>query len=277
MKFKLRKKPLFVVVAFAVVALSGCATNGQFDVTNPLGTITKPPHTHEAIAATPITIFVPSDPNIRAGTGTQIVRDIRLEPWSVTAMPGAMYYRLFVENNSGNSLQVEARVDNGVVGSGLIYDVNYAVKQMRDGYEVVFTPVDKETYQQGLVGKFPVPNFTLDNLRTYLTSFKVYYEFDINSKYNPDSVYANFARLVQVQNFRAGERDPITNKIYKNWFISSVDGKKFRYVLQTYPYHNGTKAVIYASVPPIENSNGIYDYGTSIRDIRKQITTVANN
>lgn len=277
MKFALHKRTLWVAATIVLTALSGCASNGQFDVTNPLGTITQPPHTHEAIATTPITVFVPSDSNIRAGAGTQIVRDIRLEPWNLTAMPGAMYYRMFVKNNTGSSLQVEARVDNGVAGSGLIYDVNYTVKQMRDGYEVVFTPVEKETYQQGLIGKFPVPNFTLENLRSYLTSFNIYYEFDINSQYNPESVYANFARLAQVQNFAAGERDPITNKIYKNWFVSSVDGKKFRYVLQTYPYHNGTKAVVYASVPPVENSNGVFDYAESIRDIRKQVTDIATN
>lgn len=270
---KLQKKYLPAIIVVSASMLSGCASTGQ---TGDLPDMFSPPN-RENISAQPITIFVPNDKNIHDGYGVPIVRDIHLNTWSRMVIQGGLYYRLLIKNNSGRSFQVESRTDNGAAGSGIIYTINYTIKQLPDGYDVIFTPTEKETYQQGLFGKFSIPNFSLYDLTEYLTSGQLYYEFDVNSKYNPDSVYANFVRLVKTQDHGSGERDPITGKIFKNWFVSSVDGKSFRYALQTYPYHDGTKVVIYASVPAIKNKNGVYDYSEAIKKIREQVTDVANN
>lgn len=255
-----------ILLCSTLFSLSGCEQLEQ---------VVRPAENVATISAPSLTISVPNDTGI-VQNGNGLVRDIQLDSFYSTLMPGA-YQRTRIQDKTLSSFVVHVRTDNGTSGSGIKYTVNYTVNENAKGYSVLFQPVQVATYQQGLIGKFPVPNFTPENLSTYLKSFSIHYKIEINSKYNSDSVYANFERLAKKQAFDTGETDPVTGKIYKNWFITNYKGKPVRYVVQTYPYQNGSKSVIYVALPASETSPGNVDFQTVIKEVKSQLSDIANS
>lgn len=228
-----------------------------------------------------LTLKVPNDPGIqerpRANYSTVIVRDIGYDSRSATIMANAMYNRILNESLTPNSFVVHARTDNGVAGSGVRYGVGFTVHESGSGYSVVLKPSTRSTYQTGLIGKFPVPNFVDSDLRNYLTSLQLVYRFEVDSAYNSESVTSNFLRRAKSLTDKQGWADPVTGKIYSTHFVSRLRGKDLLYTVQVYPYRNGSKAVINAIVPGVETSADTVDFGILIQEARTMLEDIAKS
>lgn len=265
-----KKELALAVVSFsALFMLAGCATNPIAQALSP-GMDTMP------VQIAPITMIVPNDPGILNRDRPGLVRDIRLDELNRSVMPNAMYVRILNQDNTGTAFTVHARTDNGIAGSGVKYRVQYGVAENKDGYSVAFRPTERSTYQQGLVGKFPLPDFGDRELLSHLTSFSIHYKFEIDSSFNTESVYANFARLATPRQFVRGETDPVTGKIYKNWYVINYKGRQVRYIVETYPYRNGSKCVVFIALPAVETGNNVVDFRQIITDLRKSLAAIAN-
>lgn len=266
------KNKISGVIILAGLLASGASHAGLFDA------IMKPPETTTVLNTDPVTVVVPNDPDIRHGSLTNPLRDL-VEPDNalIKTVPRAEYYGIRKQDFTDGSFIVHIRTSNGVAGSGLKYTVKYNVADTKDGYKLTYQPVSVASYQQGLIGKYPVPTFPVDNLRQYLEKSYILYQFDVNSQYNSDSVYANFRRMARTAYYARGHRDPITGKIYQNWFVDYVRGTPIKYTMEAFPYHNGSKAVIYASIPAIETSPGVVDYGLTINNFKHDIERIVNN
>jgi hypothetical protein len=266
-----------------VASLAACGT------TNPLqqatqeimGALTSDAGRADVSNEQPVILKIPNDPGIQqrkvAAYSTVIVRDVGYDNRSVQVTPNAKYYRLNYENLTPNSFVVHARTDNGMAGSGVKYDVNFKVQESPTGYQVAFQPMTRNSYQQGLIGKFPVPNFNDADLRAQLTSLQVVYRFEVDSPYNSESVTANFMRRAQPVTSRQGWADPVTGKIYSSYYVSSLHGKDMVYIAQVYPYHNGAKAVITAVITGVETSPNTVDFGVLIKDARHMLEDIAKS
>lgn len=266
MKTKLKK-----IIAIATVGLltCGCASNGA----NILSTEGE----QVAVNPSPLKVIVPEDEHILRTNDKAIVGDLVLRNYSLEFMPGAVYGRVFVENKSPTNFVVHSRIDNGVAGSGVKYTVDYTLTPLGKGYEVTFVPKTRSTYQQGLIGKFPAPPFNDNSLRSYLKEFTLRYKFEIDTQYGSDSIMANFIRTGKVRNSSAGWKDPITNKIYTQYFILDYAGKQANYTVEVYPYRNGSKAVINMELPVVETSPSVVDFTRIIGDLRKQLTSIVQS
>jgi hypothetical protein len=67
------------------------------------------------------------------------------------------------------------------------YTVRYQITNNADGgYAVEYTPLDRGSYQQGLIGKYPVPEFSDADLRNHLLDNGIAYKFEINTDYPPE-------------------------------------------------------------------------------------------
>jgi hypothetical protein len=270
-----------LLIASAVAALAGCASNplpqafAEFQAGVTSNTSPQP------VNVAPIVLKVPNDPGIKtrqpAPYSTVIARDIGFDSRSLTVSPNAKYHRVLNELLTPSSFVIHARTDNGVAGSGIKYLVNYDVQESPQGYQVKFTPQSRTSYQTGLIGKFPLPDFDEPQLRSYLTSLQLVYRFEIDSPFNSESVMSNFLRLAKPKVHSQGWADPITGKSYGRYFISEVRGKSFQYVVEVYPYRNGSKVVISAIVPGVETSAQTVDFAILINEARQTLESIAKS
>lgn len=142
---------------------------------------------------------------------------------------------------------------------------------------MTFTPTDRGTYQQGLIGKFPVPDFSDSDLAAYLHNSELHYKFEVNSPYPSEAVFANFERLASPIANQTDERDQMTGKVFAERFHIPYGGGDIHFNLETYPYHNGSKAVIYAAVPATETAPGEVDFAVLLADVKRRLEMIAKD
>lgn len=119
-----------------------------------------------------------------------------------------------------------------------------------------------------------MPTFTEQELKTFYLSAWLPYQTEINSEFSPDSVYANFVRLLTPRARREGERDRVTGKIYKHEFFAGLRGAQIPFVIETFPYRNGSKVVVNASLPTLETSPGQCDFRALVREFQQRLQGV---
>lgn len=185
------------------------------------------------------------------------------------------FTRILIEAPQGNSFVVHGRRDNGAAGSGIKYRFQYGVGDEPNSYVVTLKPVTREVYQQGISGKLPVPNFPLTDATQVLTNVSIVYTFEIDSPYPSDAVTANFIRSQAVQPIREGYRDPLTGKIISTAFQTADAMAAF--TVNTYPYHNGSKAVITALVHGKLTSPGMVDFNVLTDQLRTTVNSIVKS
>lgn len=254
--------PLTLRIGLFLVALSiaGCVTTGSNNPSEPI-----------QLQEAPITYRIPFAQGLVRTPG--LLKDLRLPSMS-NYVGGGRYERLLYENMTPSTFVVHRRVDNGEAGSGIKYNVDYSLVESSQGYVITLHPKQYSTYQQGLIGKFPVPRFGQRELHDTLTSGSIHYKFEVDSPFSPESTFANFRRLLKREIFRPGEKDPVTGKIFQDRFVSIHRGKQVSYVVEHYPYRNGSKILVWAIIPAAETSVNVVDYEILIREIEAKVREV---
>jgi hypothetical protein len=231
------------------------------------------------VTVAPLTIIVPADAGIQH-TAQGLVRDIGVqERWVPVYKNGvAMSYVVRNEQTRPTDFVVHARVSNGTAGSGVKYTVAYEIKDNADGgYSATFTPRDRGSYQQGLIGKYPVPDFGDNELHDYLLDFGLLYKFEVESPYPTEAVNGNFVRMAKASPPRPGEAEAIGGRIFQNRFAIPFGNKSLRFAIEIYPYHSGSKVVAYARVPALETAPGVADYAVLLADAKRQLERIAKD
>jgi hypothetical protein len=273
-------KKLLVLLAVAGVSIivTGCVTNPSQGGIVQGGGILSTDGDVTPINYPPLKIVVPGDSGIVRPAGNAVVGDLVISNYSTTFIRNAHYGRVFIDKKLPDSFTVHSRVDNGTAGSGVKYKVGYKTTPSTDGgYSVDFNPESRSEYQQGLIGKFPVPPFNETALRNYLKSFTLRYKFEIDTEYGSDAIMANFMRMGIVKNQAAGFADPVTGKIYKQYFQINYAGTTANYTVQVFPYRKGSKAVVNMELPVVETSANTVEFERIISDLRKQLTTIVQS
>lgn len=101
---------------------------------------------------------------------------------------------------------------------------------------------------------------------------------DINSKYEANSIYANFKRLAGTYNWHSyygnSDKEKLTEVKKENSFNLKVNGKYIPLHVEVYPYRNGSKVQYEAYIPYTISSNG--SASLSKIDIEKLKSEIAN-
>lgn len=158
-----------------------------------------------------------------------------------------------------NSFIVHRRIDNGVAGSGIKYLVRYDINQEDNGYSVTMKPTQSTAYQEGLIGKFDVPDFTPNNLQDAIRNGSVFFKFEIDSKYGVDSVATKFKRL--------------SKKGSRGNFITNRD-KEVPFQFKAEPYRNGSKVIIEVVIFAAETSKNTFDFGILEKEIKAKLIAI---
>lgn len=244
------------------------------------GILSTTPENYSPVSVPSVTIKVPNDPGILRTTKQGMIRDLgTLDEWDSFYRDNVqMNYAVRSEDANESKFTVHARVSNGTAGSGVKYSVGFTVTDNGNGaYSVTYTPLERGTYQQGLFGKFSVPNFTDNDLVSYLRSGGLHYKFEVNTSYPSDSVFANFERLANPRDFQYGQTDPVTGKIFKKRYQISYGASQINFTLEAYPYRNGSKAVVYTIVPATETAPGEVDYAVILSDVKHLLEKIAQD
>jgi len=249
-----------VIMLLCLVAVSGCA-----------GLTPRPAQNVQLNNPQIITIIIPNDKMVDSRKITQLNFDRRFGGQK------EKQEKIFLTDVTNSSFNVERRTDNGTAGSGIVYHVNHTIETADGRTVVTYKPTDYRTYQQGLVLPFAVPVFTEQDLAEYLISQPVYFSLEIDSQYNTESIYANFIRLVERERLRPGEKDPVTGKIFRDKFFLPGRNGKIYFSLETFPYRNGSKAIVHMVVPGSFTSDNVVDFGIILNDLKTQLVCVANS
>lgn len=182
--------------------------------------------------------------------------------------------RLWLENVEDTSFLVHRRNDNGRAGSGIQYTVDYSIEDKDDFQEVSFQVVSAETYRQGAIGRFSVPPYDENELRTMLSSGLVFYRFEIDNPYDPDTVYANFRRLLSAYSFRPNHHNDDVAGFNADRFRMPVEGMDVRVYLETFPYREGSKVEGVAILPAPPEEGGVIDFGPLAEAVSDRLEAV---
>ncbi len=182
--------------------------------------------------------------------------------------------RLWLEDIDDTSFVVHRRNDNGRAGSGIQYAIDYSTQDKEDFQEVSFQAVSAETYRQGAIGRMAVPPYDEDELRTMLSSGLVFYRFEIDNPYDPDTVYANFRRLLDAYSFRPNHHNEDVSGFNADRFLMPVDDMDVRVYIETFPYRDGSKVEGVAILPAPPAQNGVIDFGPLAEEVSERLEAV---
>jgi len=147
-------------------------------------------------------------------------------------------------------------VDNGIAGSGIIYTGNIIKQQKGVNNVITFETKSSSTYQEGLVLPFPVPRFDIKN---YLESAKLDYNFELVSEFLADSIKANLRR----------------SALYRSEF--NLSNASVLADIKVYPYRNGSKIIIKAQLSSMKPRNNIIDVSANIAELEKRVRDIVND
>jgi hypothetical protein len=146
------------------------------------------------------------------------------------------------------------------------YQVKVSNNEDQGSYVVTLTPIER--YEQ--VGKDPLfmsyrmPNMELSELYKAIKTFNFAVNIDLNSKYNTESVEANFKRMLHQSYNNSSE------------FKATVDNCELSVIPKFSPYQNGTKVTGIGDIQCVAEENNI-DIASYRKKIDQLLLSVVNN
>lgn len=161
-------------------------------------------------------------------------------------------------NFNNEILQVERRTDNGLAGSGRIYKIRIIKTNEQNNRIIILQPESMNTYQDGIILPFPLPEFDLES---YLTSAVVKYDFELNSQFPVGAIKANFNRMFE----KPGDTYTL------NLSSSSVLMR-----IKIDPYRTGSKVVINAELFDMKPVSNIIDVNKNILELERRVKSIVD-
>ncbi len=145
--------------------------------------------------------------------------------------------------------------------------------------KVQFSPL-AETIQPdtGIFKNKPLTNEDVnDAMALITTSGSFTFQFEVDSAYNTESIFANFKRLL-TEVSHSNKSVEILGKQFKSSYLLAADNIQLAtcYV-SIYPYKNGSKAVVIATAKLVPDTKYHVDAGKQISEIKRLVTGVVNN
>lgn len=180
----------------------------------------------------------------------------------------------------GPQLLEVAKLKGTTTKTGFIsYGVAARVEETPEHYRLHMSLVDKrqETPFDLMRSLYTVRSFEPDEARAQLLKPIVHFRTEVDSQFGADSLRANFQRLGeparwnQVMASRFGLRPEA--KFYT--LPSSMPGVSVQYVLEVFPYRNGSKAIVSGQIVGAPTSGNTVDIPAILRSTLDQIRSIA--
>jgi hypothetical protein len=160
------------------------------------------------------------------------------------------------------------------------YDGTIGMTKAESSYQLSFSLGKKNYYAEPSIfdGKASYQvAFAPSDVAANLAKAEMLWTFEVNSEFNTESTYANLARLTRKEVFHGnGEKDPVTGKIFKERFWIRVSRLEIPVNIETYPYRNGSKVVVFASLPGTVSGSTI-DFTSTADALKKEIERIVRS
>lgn len=178
-----------------------------------------------------------------------------------------------------NQLEV-AKLKGTTTKTGVIaYGVDVRVEETPTSYLLHMSLVDKrqETPFDLMRSLYTVKSFEPDEARAQLLKPIVHFRAEIDCEYAPDSLRGNFERLGEptLWNRVMADRFGLRKDARFYTLPSAIPGVSIRYVLEVFPYRNGSKAVISGQIVGASTSENTVDIPAILRPTLDQIRSIA--
>lgn len=179
----------------------------------------------------------------------------------------------------GDQLEV-AKLKGTTTKTGFIsYGVNARVEETPTSYLLHMSLVDKrqETPFDLMRSLYSVKSFEPDEAMAQLLKPIVHFRTEVDSEYGPDSLRANFERLGEPARWNRvmAKRFGLRKEAAFYTLPSTIPGVSIRYVLDVFPYRNGSKAVISGQIVGAPTSENTVDVPVILRSALDQIRSIA--
>jgi len=156
----------------------------------------------------------------------------------------------------------------------IIYPRNYKYVPSNDWKGTEIPPLDNiQSLKQDI---FNILN-NLPKSKLYLSRGYTL-QGEINTKYNPDSVYANFQRILGKNGDKWYVKSINTPTEKKDYFNLKIKDKIYPLEVRIYPYKNGSKVIYKASISYKIYSDGTYTLTKEdVENAKKEIEKVIND
>ncbi len=161
----------------------------------------------------------------------------------------------------------------------IAYDGTLRMEKSGSNYQMVFSLKTRNYYAEPMIvgGKIRYQvEFNPSDVVANLAKAEMSWKLEVDSQFNSDSTYANFARLARKEIVRGGEKDPVTGKIFKERFWVRLSGREISVNVETYPYRNGSKAVVYATLPGTVSGTTV-DFVNATEALKKEIERIVKS
>lgn len=178
-----------------------------------------------------------------------------------------------------NQLEV-AKLKGTTTKAGVIaYGVAARIEETPTTYLLHMSLIDKrqETPFDLMRGLYTVKSFEPDEARAQLLKPIVHFRTEIDSEYGPDSLRGNFERLGEPTRWNRVMADRFGLRKEAKFYTlpSAAPGVSVRYVLDVFPYRNGSKVVISGQVVGAPTTENTVDIPTILRSTLDQIRSIA--
>lgn len=212
-----------------------------------------------------VKVIIPIDPNIQPNGDFQSPYHLDSRRWGTDTRQE----KIIVLDKGNGDMFVNRRVDNGTAGSGRLFHLTATQVTGEKDTALTFATTDEPPYEyrEGLFGRFPLPDFSDEDLATFLASGYIEYKFEINSDFPAESINANFTRLANGRPTRNGG----------NVGEVQVNGVSVKFLYNVMPYRNGSKATIEADLKINKAENGVVDFRPWIDQMKAAVTAVVSS
>jgi hypothetical protein len=130
----------------------------------------------------------------------------------------------------------------------------------------------------GLFKDKPVPPQNVDNAMALLSSSgTLTFQFEVDSTYNSESIFANFKRLLKEESYSKKSVEIMGKQFKSSYLLTSENKTLATCYVNIFPYKNGSKAVVIATAYLKPDSKYNVDAGKQIDTIKKLVSEVVNN
>ena len=156
--------------------------------------------------------------------------------------------------------------------SGIIYEIKVTHKDTDKGVKVTFSVVKVRSYQGGIIVKTPIPKL---DIKQFLSSAYFNYCFELNSKYDKESVKGNFDRLLN----KHGSDTNIVMQKYNNNYYFKTDLATYSSNVGFFPYRGGSKIIVDSKIQLTASRNqkgNVITLHHVVADLKKKMNKVLN-
>jgi len=237
---------LLTIISFALIMLTGCATNKAL--------LLPPKAGIKEIQGTKITYILPRD----IENGLHTLYGLNFPHYTTTTN---LKTERLSSHTTHNGIEVEKKIWDLTTSSGVIYTVDTQVTSTKpDSIIVTLIPKTQQTYQEGCDAPLLIPDLDIEK---YLLTAALSFRFEINSQYPPDAVRANFARFLK------------SSKTGK--FRLTDEYGEFTVKTDITPYKNGSKIIISTTLYNTKADNNVIDVVQKVKDVKAEIQKIINS